>query len=318
MNSEVLITGISGFVGQNLYQYLKRHNELKITGTSRDKSKIEFLEKEINQTFSNDELLQNSSNFDTYVHLSGKVHNLRDKDNEEEYIKANFELTKRFFDRFLSDEKAKKFIFLSTIHVLAENPTVTLDESYSPKPFTPYGRSKYKAEKYIRNYSRPDKKYYILRPGMIHGPGNKGNLNTLYHLVNKGLPYPVGAINNKRSFVSIENLCFAINELIQNDVKQGLYHIADEDPVHTHDLVRKIAEIAGRKARIWSINPFLLQNLAKLGNIIPIGINEHRLNKLTHDFIISNKKIKKALDKEFPISAEEGLIRTLKEMEKDF
>src|SRR5690625_6395669 len=75
---------------------------------------------------------------------------------------------------------------------------------------------------------------------MIHGPGNKGNLNLLYQLVKSGIPYPVKAFNNKRSFVSIENLCFIIRELIEGEVEQGLYHVADDEPTYTHDLVKLI------------------------------------------------------------------------------
>jgi nucleoside-diphosphate-sugar epimerase len=84
-----------------------------------------------------------------------------------------------------------------------------LTEEVEPKPLTHYGKSKLMAEEYI--LSQPlsvGKSYYILRPCMIHGPGNKGNLNLLYQIVQKGIPYPLAAFENKRSFLSIENLCF--------------------------------------------------------------------------------------------------------------
>lgn len=310
-DKEILITGISGFIGSNLKEYLKKCSSIKINGTSRNKASIQHLNAEIHNTYSNDEIAEESVGFDSYVHLSGKVYDIHDKKNEKDYFDANYEMTKKIFDHFIADQKARNFIFLSTIHVLTENPKVVLDENYTPKPFTPYGKSKFKAEKYIQGNCPPDKNYYILRPSMVHGPGNKGNLNLLYKLVSLGIPYPVGAYNNKRSFVSIENLCFIISEIIQRDVDSGLYHIADDEPTSTHDLVKLIADATGKKGKIWNVNPTFLKVIAKIGNKIPIGINEHRLRKLTGDFIVSNKKIKNALGKPLPVTSDEGLNRTL-------
>lgn len=317
MDKKILITGISGFIGTNLKKYLKDEAQLKMYGSSRNKESIEHLAGDLEAVFSDDEIFEGEQEFDSYVHLSGKVYNIREKSNDDEYFQANYEMTKKLFDTFVADSRATNFIFLSTIHVLTEEPEMELDESYVPQPFTPYGKSKFMAEQYIQDNCPAGKNYYILRSSMIHGPGNKGNLNLLYNLVRFGIPYPVGAYNNKRSFVSIENLCFILKELISRNVEPGLYHIADDEPTYTHDLVRKIAETTGKKGRIWNINPVFLETMAKVGNNIPFFINEHRLKKLTGDFIVSNKKIKKALDKPLPISSDEGLNKTLNSLTTD-
>lgn len=314
MASDVLISGISGFIGSNLTAYLLQNSELDLSGCSRDLDKIKHLEGDIHSIYSNDEIFSKKPSFQSYVHLSGKVYDMHDKKNEGEYFEANFQLTKKFFQNFIDDRTSKNFIFLSTIHVLTENPEKELDESYNPKPFTPYGKSKFKAENYIRENCPPGKNYYILRPSMIHGPGNKGNLNLLYNLVSKGIPYPVGAFNNKRSFVSIENLCFIIQQIIENAIPKGLYHISDDEPTYTHDLVKMIAQTTDKKGRIWNVPPFLLNVAAKIGNHIPFVLNEHRLKKLTGDFIVSNGKIKKAIGKPLPVRAREGLENTLKSL----
>jgi nucleoside-diphosphate-sugar epimerase len=317
LSKDVLITGISGFVGTHLLNYLISNDSLSITGVSRNKEKISYLDSKIHRTCSFEEVYSGEYSFDTYVHLSGKVYNIRDKSDESEYYEANYEATKRLFDCFKHDKQAKKFIFLSTIHVLTESPDQILDESYNPEPFTPYGKSKYEAEQHIQNECPEEKKFYILRPSMIHGPGNKGNLNLLYNLVKSGLPYPFGVYNNKRSFVSVDNLCFVLREFIQNDIKKGLYHIADDDPTYTHELVELIAEITNRKKRIWNVPLPILNFFAKMGNTIPLPLNEHRFNKLTGDFIVSNKKLKKAIGKDLPVSSKEGLKKTLKNIEPD-
>jgi nucleoside-diphosphate-sugar epimerase len=309
--ADVLISGISGFIGSNLTRYLLNHSEMNIAGCSRNLDKIKQLGESIHSVYSNDDIFSIKPSFKSYVHLSGKVYDMHDKKDEGEYFDANFNLTKKFFQNFIDDKASKNFIFLSTIHVLTENPEKELDETYEPKPFTPYGKSKFKAENYIRKHCPPDKNYYILRPSMIHGPGNKGNLNLLYNLVKYGIPYPVGAYNNKRSFVSIENLCFIIQEIIENSIPKGLYHISDDEPTYTHDLVKMIADATNRKGRIWKIPPAILNILAKIGNHVPFVLNEHRLKKLTGDFIVSNEKIKKAIGKPLPVRASEGLEITL-------
>lgn len=313
---EILITGISGFVGTNLLNFLLNNDDsTSITGVSRNKEKISHLTSKIHKVCSFDEIYDGDYSFDTYVHLSGKVYNIRDKSDDSEYFQANYEATKRLFDCFVKDERAKKFIFLSTIHVLTESPEMELDESYQPEPFTPYGKSKFEAEQHIQNYCPDDKKYYILRPSMIHGPGNKGNLNLLYNLIKNGLPYPFGACNNKRSFVSVDNLCFVLYQFIQQDIQKGLYHVADDDPTYTHELVELIAEITNSRKRVWNVPLSVLNMIAKIGNVIPIPLNEHRFNKLTGDFIVSNKKLKKAIGKELPVSSKDGLKKTLKKIE---
>lgn len=317
METKILITGIRGFIGTNLKEYLKGDTHIKINGCSRSKESIEHLRGQVQNVYSNEEIFGCTKSFDSYIHLSGKVHDIKEEKNEAEYFKANYEMTKKLFDCFVSDDNSKNFIFLSTIHVLTEEPEMELDESYVPKPFTPYGKSKFMAEQYIQDNCPPNKNCYILRPSMIHGPGNKGNLNLLFNLVKYGIPYPVGAYNNKRSFVSIENLCFIIREIIEREIKPGLYHIADDEPTHTHDLVKLIADATGRNGKIWNVNPKLLETLAKIGNNVPFLINEHRLKKLTGDFIVSNKKIKKAIGKPLPVSSKEGLHRTLNSLSLD-
>ncbi len=73
---------------------------------------------------------------------------------------------------------------------------------------------------------------------MIHGSGNKGNLNLLYKIVQKGLPWPLGAFENKRSFTSIDNLTFIINQLIEKDIEPGIYQVADDEPLSTNELAK--------------------------------------------------------------------------------
>lgn len=146
---------------------------------------------------------------------------------------------------------------------------------------------------------------------MIHGPGNKGNLNLLFKLVEKGSPWPLGDFENKRSFCSIENICFVIKELIEHeDIPSGVYNIADDEPLSTIEIIGLISESLGRRARILKVPKSLIQLIARIGDFLKLPINSERLQKLTESYVVSNQKIKNALGKPFPVSSREGLKKT--------
>jgi nucleoside-diphosphate-sugar epimerase len=216
------------------------------------------------------------------------------------------------FDAFLSSD-AKIFITLSSVKAAADTLESVLTEVHHPNPITHYGKSKLLAEQYILSKTIPEgKRIYILRPCMIHGPGNKGNLNLLYKIVSKGFPWPLGTFENKRSFCSIDNLCFIINELINNEaIPSGVYNIADDEPLATNDLIKLIAECQENKYYIWNVPKSIIKLLSKLGDLLKLPLNSERLNKLTETYIVSNNKIITAINKTLPLSAKEGLMKTL-------
>jgi nucleoside-diphosphate-sugar epimerase len=147
---------------------------------------------------------------------------------------------------------------------------------------------------------------------MIHGPGNKGNLNLLFKLVSKGIPWPLGAFENRRSFASIENLQFVIQQLVENDIEPGIYQVANDEPLSTNEIIQLIAKSQGRKSCIWNISKKMISLLAKTGDIFHLPLNSERLKKLTESYVVSNQKLKRALGIEnMPVSAEEGMNKTL-------
>ena len=147
---------------------------------------------------------------------------------------------------------------------------------------------------------------------MIHGPNNKGNLNLLYNFVSKGIPYPFGNYKNKRSSVSVENVCFIINELIDNsEIQSGIYNIADDESISTNELVKIIGNTISKSVKILKIPKLIIKLLAKIGDIIPIPINSERLQKLTENYEVSNAKIKKAIQKELPLTTKKGIEKTI-------
>ena len=304
MNSNLhIITGNKGFVGLNLTNYFKRIDK-SILGLSRSPKEDEISYKEFN--------LDTLDKAKSFIHLAGKAHDLKKTSEDKEYFEVNTELTKTLFNQFL-ESKCEVFIYMSSVKAAADVVDGVLTEDVTPNPVTVYGKSKLAAENYILSKEIPEgKRLYILRPCMIHGPNNKGNLNLLYNFVSKRIPYPFAKYKNKRSFVSIENLCFIMNELIDNkSIKPGIYNIADDMPLSTVSLVEIIGKVVGKPAKIFSMPKFLVYSIAKIGDVLPLPINSERLQKLTENYVVSNEKIKNQIGKELPLSAEKGIEKTI-------
>lgn len=305
---KILITGIHGFVGSNLVKAMGRNHE--IYGLDIVSSKKEGVVK----TFSWKDLDEDKvPQVDAIIHLAGKAHDLKNTSGPEVYFKVNTGLTQKIYDWFLKSS-AKKFIFFSSVKAAADFvPGDILTEDIVPNPVGPYGESKIKAEEYILSHPAADKQVYILRPCMIHGPGNKGNLNLLYGVVKRGVPWPLGAFENRRCFTSIGNLCFAIEKLLIQPVQSGIYNIGDDESLSTNELIAIICNALGKRTYIWHLPKGLMNGMAKVGDVLHLPLNSERLTKLTENYVVSNAKIKKALgiDK-MPIRAEEGLTQTIK------
>ncbi|WP_370455507.1 NAD-dependent epimerase/dehydratase family protein [Flavobacterium sp. LC2016-23] len=292
---KVAITGASGFVGLNLQDYLKENYEIKPLS-------VRFLP---------DQEFRLES--DAIVHLAGKAHDLKKVSKPKDYYDANFELTKQLFDGFLNSD-AQVFIFMSSVKACADKVEGVLIENTNSDPKTHYGISKLQAEQYILDKKLPDgKRVYIIRPCMIHGPGNKGNLNLLYTLVSQGIPWPLGAFSNQRSFLSIENLCFVIKELIENEgIDSGVYQVADDEAISTNDLILTLNKALNKKTIALQIPVTVIKRISKLGDFLHLPLNSERLQKLTENYVVSNEKIKNAIGKPLPVSVYEGLLKTFK------
>ena len=212
---------------------------------------------------------------DAVIHLAGKAHDTRNKSAADVYFKVNTGLTQKIFDWYVSRKS------MSSVVPGTDRP-------------------------------KNGKEVYIFRPCMIHGPGNKGNLNLLYGVVSKGIPWPLGAFENRRTFTSVENICFAVNGVLTKDVLSGIYNMGDDEALSTNELIEVICETLGKKARIWRIPKGFMNGVAKVGGLLHLPLNPLRMQKLTENYVSSNEKIKKALGiKKFPVDAREGLKQTI-------
>lgn len=294
----VTITGSSGFVGQNLSKYLYKEN-------------IEIRSISLRNVMWKDELDKDST---AIVHLAGKAHDTSNTSSSEEYFKVNKELTIELFNEFLNSN-IRDFFYFSSVKAVADTVDGILEEGAIANPITPYGKSKIEAEDYLLSKTLANgKRLFIIRPCMIHGPGNKGNLNLLYNIVEKGFPWPLAAFHNERSFLSIYNLNYLMFEMLKSTtIKNGVYNFADDTPLSTNKLVTLISKVLGRQQKLWYFPTFLVKFVVKLGDVFTLPINSERFKKLTESYIVSNQKIKSALGIEkLPLTAEQGLEITIK------
>ena len=320
----ILITGAHGFVGSNLVIALKGHHSLyglDIVAPEKEGVVKTFAWKDIETTSFP---MQQLPKFDAIIHLAGKAHDTKNQSASQVYFDINTGLTQKIFDFFL-ESSAKKFIFFSSVKAAADSVVGDmLTEDVIPTPVGPYGESKIAAEEYILSKLRSedgelkvamqrDKRVYILRPCMIHGPGNKGNLNLLYNVVKKGIPWPLGDFENKRSFTSIDNLCYVVEGLLTKDVASGIYHMGDDEALSRNELIALMCETMGKEPDIWKMNRKMMEGCAGLGTLLHLPLNTERLRKLTENYVVSNEKIKSALGIDrMPVRAADGIMKTIR------
>ena len=273
---KILMTGSHGFVGTNLIEAFS--------------GRLEIIRWDVRKDIPLPEC-------DAVIHLAGLAHDTMHTTEASEYFKVNTDLTKRIYDRFLRSS-AQKFIFFSSIKAQDGD--------------TPYAQSKKAAEDYILSNLDEHKQVVILRPGMIHGPGNKGNLNLLVKVIKSGMPWPLASFKNKRSFASIRNVCYLVEKMLSLDVPSDIYNVCDDDTVSTNELIEIICQCIGRKACMWQVPQGVMRGLAKIGDSLHLPLNTERLEKLTNSYIVDNSKIKHTLGIEtLPINAIDGLKQSI-------
>jgi len=295
---KITLFGASGFIGKNLIEKLQQKYAM---------SQISVRKKGWKESLPDSEI---------YINLVGKAHNHNGEAREEDFYQVNVNLLKDIFESFINS-KAKLFIHISSIAALEEfESSHELTETDECNPDSWYGKSKRLAEEWLVTQNLPaDKKLIIIRPPMVHGAGDKGSLGLLYKLISKGIPYPLASFENKRSFISIDNFSFFINEIVNNSEKlpNRIYHIADDESISTSEIIEIIKQVEQKNTPNLSLPKFLVKAIAKVGDVLPIPLNSLRLKKMTSDLTVSNQKIKSALEIEkLPVSAEEGLIKTIK------
>jgi nucleoside-diphosphate-sugar epimerase len=294
VNGNIGVLGHSGFVGKAL---------------------LEALPGAIGISLRDDTWVSKMMQCTVIINLVGKAHDHKGMASEQDYYNTNLELSKNIFEVFLQSP-VNLLVHISSLAALEEfESSIPLQESDACNPVSWYGKSKRSAEEWLLSQELPPgKRIIILRPPMIHGPGDKGNLGLLYKMIKRGIPYPLASFDNKRSFISIDNFVFFIKKIFEKYecLPSGIYHISDDEYISTKQIIGVIKEITGKNVSNFALPKYIVKAVARLGDFLPIPLNSKRLKKMTGDLLVSNEKIKNYLEMErLPLTAVEGMKKTI-------
>jgi nucleoside-diphosphate-sugar epimerase len=309
---KVLVTGATGFVGTHLVRHLAEKG-YKVRGVSRKEVSpfpeiSNYEHAKIEDVYSTKAWQPLLAGVDIVVHLIAKTHSSDSGDLKAlpDYRHINVDITKALLDAS-SAAGVTRFIYLSSIKAVGEETPI--DEPFTEEspcnPVDSYGISKREAEELILKYEGKIDTV-IFRPPMIYGPGVKGNFLRLLKAVKKGVPFPLGSIQNARSLLFVDNLTSAIEKVIVKcPTGRSLYHIADDKAPSTPDLLRLMALSMGVKPRIYPIPPRLLEKMTGI-----VG-KKDTVKKLTRSLVVSYEKIEKELGFIPEISMHKGIEKTV-------
>ena len=295
---KVAVTGANGFLGRRLCALCSERgfSSLKLVRNPESAG-------DVGVDFNNvDALAHALREVDCVIHLIGRAHILKDKDwdNDAVFDAVNVDITRNMVEA-CRKAKVKRFIYMSSLMAMGLLCDEVLTENSECRPQTAYGRSKLKAENLIKELCpKYNIDYCILRSPLIYGPGNKANMFRLLKLVDKGLPLPLGKINNKRSFVYVDNVIGSLIDLANYDKNiNTTFLVSDKEIVSTPELLKMIAKVLGKPCRIINVPLSLLKLLA----IVDRGAIE----RLTGSLAVDASRLEKFLGDPPRYPMEQGL-----------
>jgi nucleoside-diphosphate-sugar epimerase len=310
----VALSGASGFVGTRLLNDLLTSGH-QVTAILRNKSSAIDSRAQlalVSDFRSSHDLSRLLQGHEAFVHCAARVHVMSDLSSDPlaEFREVNVEGTLNLA-RQAASAGVRRFIFISSIKVNGESTSAgrPFTPSDLPAPEDPYGISKQEAEHALMQLvSETGMQIVIIRPPLVYGPGVKGNFASLIRLMAKELPLPLGAIHNKRSLVSIDNLVDLIIRCIDHPAAANqVFLAADGEDLSTTELLRGVAEAMGRPARLIPVPAGLLS----LGAILlgKRAVAQRLLGSLQVDI----SKAHEVLGWKPPISVKEGLRRCVRD-----
>ena len=266
MTSKILVTGVSGFVGSAISAALQRRGSSVVGAVRRAPADGQVAVGDIGRDTDWRGALQGVG---CVVHSAGRAHIVNDTaaDPLAEFRAVNVQGTLHLAAQ-AAESGVKRFVFLSSVKVNGEAslPGAPFTAEQKPAPLDPYGLSKQEAEEGLRELAaNTGMELVIIRPVLVYGPGVKANFHSMMRWLTKGVPLPLGAINNQRSLVALDNLVDLIVTCIDHPAAANQTFLAsDGEDVSTSELLRRMAKALGRPARLLPVPGWLLQTAARL------------------------------------------------------
>lgn len=261
---KVLVTGASGFVGGPVCRHLLAAGHRVVAAVRRDDAFLP-LEAEARRVQSLDpdtDWRAALKGCDAVIHLAARAHVMQDRaaDPLALFRRVNRDGAVRLAEQAAS-AGVGRFVFVSSVKVNGDQTALgrPFRADDIPAPVDAYGVSKAEAEAALAGIAtRTGLSLAVVRPPLVHGPGAKGNLAALMAVLERGLPLPLGAIDNRRSLVGVDNLADALAFLVGSPA-QGRFLVRDDEDVSTPELIRRLARGLGRPARLVRMPVALLR-----------------------------------------------------------
>ncbi len=310
----ICVTGSSGFVGKALVWHLAERLGLQVVVGLRTGEPTVWpqgVQCRNLGTLGTDKLdALDLTGISTLVHCAGRAHIMQDVDADPllAYRRVNTQGTLDLAQRAVK-AGVRRFIFISSIKVNGEStsPGQTFHADDTPHPRDPYAISKLEAEQALQNLARETGlEVVIIRPPLIYGPGVRANFAALMRGVARGWPLPLGAVNNLRSLVALDNLTDLISVCIQHPgAANQTFLVSDGRDVSIPQVLRAMALAQNRRITLLPIPPVILRAMAAL-----LG-KSTAIARLCGNLQVNIDKTRQLLDWQPPITLDEGLRRTM-------
>ena len=309
VKDRVLVTGANGFVGGHLCaELLRRGNAVR--GAVRSPSAAEVLPGDVEPFVVPDvgpgtDWSAGLEGVEAVVHLAGRVHVTREEgpDPLSAYRRVNVEGTARLLEASV-EAGARRLVFLSSVKAVGEGGPAAYTEETPCRPADAYGISKLEAERALSE-AAPRIETVVVRPPLVYGPGVRANFLKLIGAVSRGLPLPLGRVENARSMVYVRNLTDAISLCLEHPAAAGeTFLVADEERPSTRELVSKLGGFLGRPARLAPVPVPLLRLGGRLEG------RSDQVERMVGTLTVSTAKIRDVSGWTPPYSMEKGLKAT--------
>lgn len=257
----IAVTGANGFIGQQLCPYLQA--QLKADIVTLTRTPLVIGNKALSFSASDEQLISPLSQVDCLIHLAAKAHS---NATAAELERDNLILSERVA-RLAIAAKIPRVIYISSIKVNGDSTQgrspFTADET--PLPDDDYGRSKLASELILKKHlANTPTDLVIIRPPLVYGSNNKGNLKSLEKLIRLGLPLPFANLNNQRDLVSIENLCALISLTVAHpNAANQTFFVSDGISRSTKEIVQLLAKNQHKQIRFFKIPDWVFALLTK-------------------------------------------------------